>query len=63
LIPFANPTEDNFKEEKGYYFTTNKFSYWIADTYNYFTHLHQFEASRLSPQSLKEAIQFYQKNQ
>jgi hypothetical protein len=25
--------------------------------------LHQFEASRLSPQSLKEAIQFYQKNQ
>jgi len=63
LMPFANPTEDNFKEEKGYYFTTNKFSYWIADTYNYFTHLHQFEASRLSPQSLKEAIQFYQKNQ
>ena len=26
-ISFTNPTEDHFKEEKGYYFTTNKLSY------------------------------------
>jgi len=63
FIAHSNPSEDHFEEEKGYYFTTNKFSYWIADTYNYFTHLHQFESARLSAGELKEAIQFYQKNQ
>lgn len=62
-ISFTNPTEDHFKEEKGYYFTTNKLSYWIADSYYYFKNLHAFDASRLSPEELKKEIQFYQKNQ
>lgn len=63
FIGYANPTEENFDQEKAYYFTANKFTYWIEDTYEYFSNINQFNADKLSPEALKEQINLYQKNQ
>ena len=63
FIGYANPTEENFDQEKAYYFTANKFTYWIKDTYEYFSNINQFNADKLSPEALKEQINLYQTNQ
>ncbi|MEY4279261.1 MAG: hypothetical protein RL377_1265 [Bacteroidota bacterium] len=63
FIGYANPPEDEFEQEKAYYFTANKFAYWINDTYQYFKNLNQFNSDRLSPEELKNEIDYYQANQ
>jgi lipoteichoic acid synthase len=63
FIGYANPSEENFDQEKAYYFTANKFTYWIADTYQYFRNIDQFNANKLSPEALRAQIDFYQANQ
>ena len=63
FIAYANPSEENFDQEKAYYFTCNKFSYWINDSYQYFKNINQFNSDKLSPEQLKKEIDFYQANQ
>ena len=63
LIKYANPPEKWFQQTSAYYFTTNKFSFWVADTYHYFTTKDQFDAGKLNSEQLAAEIDFYQKNQ
>ena len=63
FIGYANPAEENFDQEKAYYFTANKFTYWMDDTYQYFKNVDQFNSDKLSPEALREQIDFYQANQ
>ncbi len=63
FIGYANPSEDNFEQEKAYYFTTNKFTYWIDDTYQYFKNINQFNSDKLSAEALNKEIEYYQSNQ
>ena len=63
LIGYANPPEDQFEEEKAYYFTTNKFTYWMDDTYQYFKNINQFKSDKLSQEELAQEIDTYQSNQ
>ena len=46
FIGYANPNEENFEQEKAYYFTANKFTYWINDTYYYFRNINQFNSDK-----------------
>jgi glucan phosphoethanolaminetransferase (alkaline phosphatase superfamily) len=62
FIRFANPPEHWFKQTGAYYLTCNKFSFWVADSYNYFTTRNLYDASKLSNQELDAAIEFYQSN-
>ena len=43
FIGYASPNEDKFEDEKAYYFTANKFTYWINDTYQYFKNIDKFK--------------------
>ena len=63
FIGYANPNEDQFEQEKAYYFTANKFTYWVNDTYLYFKNIDQYNSDKLSPDELKKEIDFYQSNQ
>ena len=63
FIRYADPPEKWFAQKKAYYFTTNKFVYWIADTYAYFRTKDKFDAGKLTQEELSEEIDFYQKNQ
>jgi uncharacterized sulfatase len=63
FIGYANPSEEYFEQEKAYYFTANKFTYWIDDTYKYFKNINQFNSDKLSAEDLKKEIEYYQVNQ
>ena len=63
FFQYANPQESWFTNKKAYYFTTNKFSFWIADNYRYFSTKDKFDAAKLTEKRLEEEIDFYQKNQ
>ncbi len=63
LTPIANPPQKWFKEVTAYHLTSNKFSFWVADTYRYFHTKDKYDAARLTPEELDEEISFYQKNQ
>jgi uncharacterized sulfatase len=63
FMGYSNPNEDKFEDEKAYYFTANKFTYWINDTYQYFKNLDRFNSDKLSPEALRKEIDFYQENQ
>ncbi len=63
FIGYSSPDEDNFEDEKAYYFTANKFTYWIKDTYQYFKNIDRFNSDKLSPEALRKEIDFYQENQ
>ena len=60
---YANPLESNFENRNAYYLTSNKFSFWVADVYGYYTNLNKFNPDKLSPAALKAEIDFYQANQ
>ncbi len=62
-IRYADPPQSWFAQKKAYYFTTNKFIFWVADNYTYFSNKNKFDAGQLSPEQLAEEIDFYQKNQ
>lgn len=62
FIKFANPAENWFQSDAAYNLTSNKFSYWVADSYNYFKG--KARANKiLTPEELAAEIEFYQKNQ
>jgi len=63
FIRYADPPQSWFAQKKAYYFTTNKFIFWVADNYTYFSNKNKFDAGQLSPEQLAEEIDFYQKNQ
>ncbi len=63
FIKFANPSPEWFREKKASYFTANKFSFWVADSYHYFAEKDAFNADRLSESELATEIAFYQQNQ
>jgi phosphoglycerol transferase MdoB-like AlkP superfamily enzyme len=63
FIKFANPSADWFAQATGYYLTSNKFSYWVKDSYEYFITKDKFNAGTLTTEQLSEAINFYQQNQ
>jgi lipoteichoic acid synthase len=63
FMGYANPSEEYFDQEKAYYFTANKFTYWMDDTYQYFKNIDQFNSDKLSPVALREQIDFYQASQ
>lgn len=63
LITYANPPQKWFKQTTAYYLTANKFSFWVADSYNYFRTKDQFDAGKLNSKELNDAIDFYQNNQ
>lgn len=59
---YAAPRQQWFKQTSAYYFVSNKFSFWINDTYRYFKgqwKLHK----KISDKELADAIDFYQANQ
>ncbi len=63
FFSYANPSQKWFAQKKAYYFTSNKFVFWVIDNYRYFKNKDNFDASNLSPEELADAIAFYQKNQ
>jgi len=63
FLRYADPPESWFAQKKAYYFTTNKFVFWVADTYSYFSNKDKFDAGKLTAEQLSEEIDFYQKNQ
>ena len=62
LIPFSNPSESWFKQTSTFYLTSNKLSFWMADSYRYILTRNNFGAEKLNSKELREAIDFYQKN-
>lgn len=62
LIPFSNPSESWFKQTSTFYLTSNKLSFWMADSYRYIQNRNNFGAAKLNSKELEEAIGFYQKN-
>ena len=63
FMSYANPNENKFEEKKAYYLTSNKFTYLVIDLYHFILNKSRFDTSKLSPEELKEAVAFYQKNQ
>ncbi len=63
LFKFSNPSQDRFKSAGAYYLTSNKVTYWVADSYNYFQTKDKFDAGKLSKEELASAIDFYQQHQ
>lgn len=63
FIAYAVPKQTTFEKKTAYYLTSNKFSFWLKDSYLYFKNRNKFDASRLSKEELADAIHFYQTNQ
>ncbi len=63
LSSYANPAENKFENRNAYYLTSNKFTFWVADVYNYYKNLNKFNPAKLNPAALKAEIDFYQANQ
>jgi uncharacterized sulfatase len=63
FIGYSNPNEDHFETEKAYYFTANKFTYWVNDTYQYLKNIDKYNSDKLSSDELKNEIDYYQANQ
>ena len=62
FIKFANPSELSFNQNASYYLTCNKFSFWVYDSYTYFSNKGKFDAGNLSGKQLADEIDFYQAN-
>jgi lipoteichoic acid synthase len=62
LIKFAMPSPGRFIQPGGYYLESNKFSFWINDSYNYFRTKDKYDARKLNNKELETEIDFYQKN-
>lgn len=60
---FAQPSPNLFKERSAYYLTSNKFTYWIADSYHFLFSKEIFDSKNLNITELNTAINFYQNNQ
>lgn len=60
---FSTPAKSSFKNTSSYYLTSNKLSYFIADSYHYFIEKDKYNSSKLSKEELDAAIKFYQQNQ
>ncbi len=60
---FAQPSTNLFKDRSGYYLSSNKFSYWIADSYHFLFSKEVFDSKNLNTAELAAAIDFYQHNQ
>jgi len=63
LFSYASPSEAWFNHATGYYLTTNKFGFWIQDSYAYFSNKDNFEQRTLSNAELAKEVSFYQANQ
>ena len=63
FFKYSNPPERWFKQPGAYYLVCNKMSYWVADSYKYFTTKDLYDASKLNNKELEAAINFYQQNQ
>ena len=62
LTWLAMPSKNNFAQPGGYYLECNKFSFWVNDSYNYFSTSNKFDAGKLNNKELQDEIAFYQKN-
>jgi uncharacterized sulfatase len=60
---FAQPSPNLFKDRSAYYLSSNKFSYWIADSYHFLFSKDAFNSKNLNTAELNSAIDFYQQNQ
>ncbi len=60
---FAQPSPNLFTNRSAYYLTSNKFSYWIADSYHFLFSKDTFDSKNLNTAELNNAIDFYQQNQ
>lgn len=60
FVGYSNPSADWFEQKSSYYLTSNKFSYWLHDSYHYLTHKQQ---AQLTDRQLLSEIAFYQQNQ
>jgi phosphoglycerol transferase MdoB-like AlkP superfamily enzyme len=60
FIKYSNPSPDWFKQTSGYYLTSNKLTYFAADSYEYFATLKQNH--KLNNKELEQEIDFYQQN-
>ena len=60
---FAQPSPNLFKDRSAYYLSSNKFSYWIADSYHFLFSKDAFNSKDLNTAELNSAIDFYQQNQ
>lgn len=62
LIQFAMPSQISFNQPGGYYLVSNKFSYWIKDSYTYLTKKDRYYTASLNNKELAKEIAFYQQN-
>lgn len=62
FIKNSNPPKNYFKQPAAYYLACNKFSFWLHDTYNYFTETDNYNKNLL-PAELAKEIDFYQAHQ
>jgi uncharacterized sulfatase len=60
-VYYSSPSEKWFKQKSAYYLVTNKFNYWVKDSYLYFKN--ERANHTLTGVQLEEAIDFYQQNQ
>ena len=62
LIQFANPSGNWFNQSASYYLTCNKFSFFVYDTYHYFSNKGKCDAGKLTEKQIADEVDFYQKN-
>ena len=60
LIKFSDPEQSWFKQQTAYYLTSNKFTFWIKDSYEYFKEKSKAN-HKLTAEELTAEIDFYQK--
>lgn len=60
---YAQPSPNLFANRSAYFLTSNKFSYWIADSYRFLFSKDLFDSKNLNTAEINKAIDFYQQNQ
>ena len=59
FIKYANPSPDSFQKKAAYHLASNKLTYWVSDSYQYF----RLKKGGKIKAGLAEEIAFYQQNQ
>lgn len=63
FIKYSIPSRSWFKQTSEWYLVCNKFSYWLNDSYQYFTQKTTTGSHKLESSEIEKEIIFYQKNQ
>jgi len=63
FIKYANPSRDGFKQNIAYFLVCNKLSFWMHDSYHFFTSGKNKGNKIQDAEALKKEVEFYHQNQ